>query len=183
MAQRMMAELGMTWHDFWLTLITATGVYFGIILLSRVFGQRQFAQSSTYDLAFIFALGSLTGRVLLVRTSLANAAVGLLAMFVLHSVTGWLHHHVAPVHRAIQNRPVLLVNDGIVLDDALRRVHMSRLELYQDLRLQGHGSLEGLATVILERNGSISVLPRGTQLDPELFGEVVGRERIAFADH
>ncbi len=181
MTPTLLSKLGMTWEDAWLTVITAFVIYFVMILFSRVFGQRQFAQSSTYDMAFIFALGSLTGRVLLIRTSLGNAVLALLTMFVLHACTGWLHHNLAIAHRVIQNRPVLLVVQGTVLDGALGQVHMSRMELYQELRRQGHGSVEGIAAAVLERNGGVSVLAKGTELDPELFQEVVGRERIAFA--
>jgi len=55
-------ELGITWSQLWLTVVSAVGVYVGILALSRIFGQRQFASSSTYDLAFNFAMGSLIGR-------------------------------------------------------------------------------------------------------------------------
>jgi len=34
-----------------------------MVVLGRLFGQRQFASTSGYDLAFIFALGSIAGRV------------------------------------------------------------------------------------------------------------------------
>ena len=109
---RVASALGLSWTEAGLVVLTATGIYLAVVVLSRVFGQRQFAQSSTYDLAFVFALGSLIGRVILVRTSLLAAVVGLVTMFLLHSATGWLHHHNATVHRLMQNRPVLLVAHG-----------------------------------------------------------------------
>lgn len=165
-------ELGITFTETWLTVLTATGVYFGAILFSRVFGQRQFASSSSYDLIFVFALGSLIGRVVLVRTSLATALVGLLTLFLLHAATGWLHHNVKAVHDLIQNPPILLVAEGEVVEDGLRRAHLSRTELYQAVRLEGHGSLAGLRAVIMERTGRISVLQEGSPIDAEVMAEV-----------
>lgn len=172
------AELGITFTEAWLTVLTATGVYLGAILFSRVFGQRQFATSSSYDLIFVFALGSLIGRVVLVRTSLAAALIGLLTLFLLHALTGWLHHNVRAIHDLIQNAPILLVVDGKVSDDGLRRAHLSETELHQALRLEGHGSVSGLRAVIMERTGRISVLPQGSRIDQAVVADVPDHERL-----
>lgn len=166
------AELGITVTEAWLTVVTAIGVYVGAIAFSRVFGQRQFATSSSYDLIFVFALGSLIGRVVLVRTSLAAALIGLLTLFLLHALTSWLHHNVTAIHDLVQNRPVLLVVDGSVIEDGLRRAHLSETELHQALRLQGHGSLSGLRAVIMERTGRISVLQAGSPIDVPVVDDV-----------
>lgn len=172
------AELGITFTEAWLTVLTATGVYLGAILFSRVFGQRQFATSSSYDLIFVFALGSLIGRVVLVRTSLAAALIGLLTLFLLHALTGWLHHNVRAIHDLIQNPPILLVVDGKISDDGLRRAHLSETELHQALRLEGHGSVSGLRAVIMERTGRISVLPEGSRIDQAVVADVPYHERL-----
>lgn len=173
-----MAELGISWHEAWLTVVTAVGVYSVMIVLSRIFGQRQFSTTTTYDLAFVFAMGSLIGRVLLVRVSLANATLGLAVMFGLHTLTGWLHHNIGFMHRLIQNRPVLLIAQGRLLEENVRRSHTSRYEIYQRIRQQSLGDLEEVAAVVLERDGTMSVLRRGTAIDPELFSEVSGREQL-----
>lgn len=171
-------DLGIGWTDAWLVVVTATGVYAAMIALSKLFGQRQFARASTYDLAFIFAVGSVAGRVVLVRTSLAAAALGLTWMFLLHAGTGYLHHNVALVHRFVQNAPILLVHRGELLEDNVRRAHTSALEVHAQVRLAGIGSLDAVEAVILERNGGMSVIERGTPVDPALCAEVVGRERL-----
>ncbi|HEX2029270.1 MAG TPA: YetF domain-containing protein [Nitriliruptorales bacterium] len=174
-------ELGLGWTEAGLTVITAVGIYVVMIALSRAWGQRQFSTSSTYDLAFVFALGSLIGRVVLIRTTLLNAVVALVTMFAVHAATGWLHHNIPAVHRTIQNRPILLVANGDVIEHALKRAHTSHLEVYQQLRLSGFGSIEEVRAVILERNGEMSVIPRGQAVRPEVFDEVVGRERLTGA--
>lgn len=168
-----LARLGMSWNEALLVVVTAAGIYATVILLSRLFGQRQFSATTSYDLAFTFALGSVIGRVVLVRTSLAAGVLGLATLFALHALTGRLHHSVGAVHDLIQNRPVLLAVDGRVLDANLRAAHTSRTELYQQIRAHGHGSLADIGAVVLERNGGMSVLARGTRRDPAVFAEVV----------
>ena len=124
-------------------------------------------------------MGSLVGRVILVRTSLMTAVVGLGSMFVLHSVTGWLHHHVPLMHRAVQNPPILLVAHGRILEDNLRTSGTSAVEVFQHVRLSGVGDLADVAAVILERNGQMSVLNEGSSLDEAVLTEIQGREELA----
>jgi uncharacterized membrane protein YcaP (DUF421 family) len=176
--EQIAAGLGASWTDLVLIPITAIGVYTTMLLLSRLFGQRQLSRSTTYDLAFVFALGSLVGRVILVRTSLLAAMVGLVTMFTLHLIVGWLHHTVPAFHRVTQNRPVLLVAHGAVIDENLRRARTSRIELYQELRAHGIASLDHVGAAILERDGNISVISADAPPDQEMFDEVVGRELL-----
>lgn len=178
----MWTQLGMTWSQVWLTIATAIGVYAAILALSRLFGQRQFATSSTYDLAFTFAMGSLIGRAVLVHVSLLNAVVALATMFVLHAATGWLHHHSDWVHNLIQNRPVLLYANGRMLDDALRSTGTSHVEVFQAARIQGLGSLDEIAAVLLERNGRVSFINHSQRLDAEVFAEVAGNDTLHLTD-
>lgn len=176
------AELGLSLRQASLVVIAAVVIYVAMVVLSRIFGQRQFLQTSTYDLAFAFALGTLVGRVILVRTTLLAGVLGLVTMFSLHAGMAWLHHHSSAFHRLVQNRPVLLAAHGHVLEDNLRRSQTSHVELYRLLRLQGHGSLEGIAAAILEPSGQLSVLADDEPLDAQMVEEVVGVERLGVGD-
>ena len=54
----------------------------------------------------------------------------------------------------------------------------SPVELHEQLRLHGRSSLDGVEAVVMERNGSMSVVASGTALEPGLFGDVLGSERL-----
>lgn len=168
-----LSRLGISGGEALLVVVTAVGIYLAMIVFSRVFGQRQFTQLSSYDLAFTFALGSVVGRVILVRTSLAAGALGLATLFTLHALTGLLHHRVRAAHHLIQNRPVLLARDGALLEEQLRAAGTSSDEVFQQLRLQGVGSLADVGCVVLERNGQMSVLAPDARRDPDVFAEVI----------
>lgn len=174
-----LSRLGLTLTEAVLVITVAIAIYLAMIVFSRIFGQRQFSAFSTYDLAFTFALGSVMGRVILVRTSLAAGLLGLLTLFVMHAVAGWLHHRIPVMHRVMQNRPILLVADGHALEENLRRAATSRAELHAAVRLRGLGSVGDVRAAVLERNGHMSILPAGTNVDPDAFAEVVGAHAIA----
>ncbi len=173
-----MSQFGMPWSDVWVTVVTAAGVYVLVVALSRLFGQRQFSRLTAYDLPFVFALGSLVGRVILIRTTLAGAAVGIGTMFVLHAGSAWLHHRVPFVHRMTENRPILLVSGGELLPENVRRAGTSELEIHEKLRLAGVGSMAEVEAAIIERTGDISIVRVGQPLDVTMFGDVWGSEQL-----
>ena len=69
-------------------------------------------------------------------------------------------------------RPILLGAGGRLLDDALHRSGTSHVEVFQAARLQGLGSLDDMAAVILERNGQFSFVGRAQRFDAGAFGDL-----------
>lgn len=106
-----------------------------------------------------------------------TARSALCTMFALHAGATWWHHRYSAVHDLIQNRPVLLIADGEVLDDVLRRTGTSLLEVNQALRLAGIGAMGDVGAVILERNGQFSVFDAKQHRADEVFAEVVDVRR------
>ena len=74
--------------------------------------------------------------------------------------------------------PVLLMAGSHVLTDNLRGNHIVEDELRQALRLAGVRRLSEVASVILERNGRVSVIRAGQPVDPWLLTDVEGSERV-----
>lgn len=174
----MWQQLGVGPSEAVLTVVTAVAVYLTIVGLSRLFGQRQFTSTSSYDLAFVFALGSIAGRVILVRVSLATAVVGLVTMFLMHAGTNWAVHRSGTIRRVVQNQPVLVFAHGAVIEQGLRRGRTSREEVYETLRSHGVGSPEAVQAIILERTGQFSLIHAGTEIDATVIRDVAGGDRL-----
>lgn len=170
------SELGISWEEAGLVVVVALAIYVVTLVGARLFGQRQFASLSTHDLVFVFALGSIIGRVVLVRTSLAGAVLGLATMFAAHALLSRLYRSSPTVHRLIQNAPILVVADGRPLDPQLQRARMGRFELRQLLRQQGHGTFAGLRAVVLEPTGRLSVIGSDVPVAEEFLEEVDGAD-------
>ena len=58
----------------------------------------------------------------------------------------------------VTSRPALLLADGQMRHDALRRHRLTPAELRQAVRMQGTGDLSQVKAVVLETNGSFSVI-------------------------
>lgn len=159
-------------------VIATTGMYLAMMLLVRVIGQRMLGAMSNYDLVAIIAFGAILG-----RAALGDVAVlggGLVAMgtlIALQSIAGALI--VRPLgSRAITMSPIVLMADGRVLPDQLRRAHVAVSELHSTLRLAGIHRYDDVAVALLESTGAISVLRRGTPVEAALLDGVQGEELV-----
>lgn len=62
------------------------------------------------------------------------------------------------VQKVVKAHPTLLLYQGRPLDETLRRERVSREEVYAAVRSNGEATIEAVAAVVLETDGSFSVL-------------------------
>lgn len=177
----MLEMLGATWEELVVVVITTCGIYLTFMALVRVVGQRSLASLSSFDFGCVVALGAVLGRtVLLESPTLLIGVVALLTFFALQGLLGLLRQS-RRIDRFINRPPVLLLWDGVLLEDAMRSAHVVDDEIRQRLRLAGVSRLDEVGAVVLERNGNLSVVRRGESMDPwlleDLGGGVPGSER------
>lgn len=165
-------ELGLSWGDLLLVVLAAAGIYLAVVAMTRISGPRPLATFSTFDVVVSVAMGSLVGRVVLVRTSLLAGVVGLAVLLVLQRAVRRIRNRDGV--QVVEPRAHLLVWDGEVLDDGLARAHISRRDLYTQLRADGIGDVRRVRAAVFERDAEISVITTDTDLDPELLADVTG---------
>jgi uncharacterized membrane protein YcaP (DUF421 family) len=152
------------WFDSWADLgrILAVGAsaYVTLVVVLRLSGKRTLAKLNAFDLVVTVALGSTLATILLsgdVSWSEGALALGLLALlqFAVAAVTAR-----RPALRTVTTaRPTLLLRDGAALPAALREQRMTMDEVRQAVRASGSGDLSAIAAVVLETDGSLSVVP------------------------
>lgn len=177
--------MGLVWELIGITplqtaavIVSVLGIYLTVLLAIRVLGQRSMAALSGFDLAAIITLGSVAGRAILGYTpTLAGGVVALVTLFTVQALVGQLRR-TRTGDRLVTNQALLLMAGDEVVDANLFRAHIACTELWSQLRLAGVRSRQEVACVILERNGSISVLRRGAPLDAELLVDVRGGDLV-----
>lgn len=153
-----------------LVIIAAIGIYLVVVLYTRLAGQRSVAHFSTFDFVVSIAIGAVVGRVVLVRTNLAAGALGLGVLFLIQALVAHLRNHHG-IGLVVDNPPLLLMARGRVLAENLRRARLSEADLRERLRAAGVTSRASVPAVILERNGTLSILRDG-EPEPWLLGDV-----------
>lgn len=140
-------------------LVIGPLAYGWLIAVLRVTGKRTLAQLNAFDFIVTVALGSTLATVILSNSvSLAEGALALVLLAVLQLVAAWASVRLPLMRRAITAEPTILLRDGQLDREALRRQRISEQSLRQTVRSAGFGGLELVAFVVLETNGKLSVI-------------------------
>jgi uncharacterized membrane protein YcaP (DUF421 family) len=127
----------------------------------RLLGKREMAQLTVYDLAMLMALANavqnaMTGG----KGALGNGVVVSSAVL----VTAWLLSRVMFRYPAAEKRiigsPMVLINDGVVLQGRLRHERIPTDELLAAVRAHGLEKADEVRLAVLEVDGSISIVPK-----------------------
>jgi uncharacterized membrane protein YcaP (DUF421 family) len=170
---------GPGWTDVAVVATSGLVIYAAVIGANRLNGLRTFAKMSGYDFAATVAIGSIMASVTLTRsTSLASGLVAVGTVVAAQRLLTALRRRRA-VLRVVDNAPALLVHDGCVLTDQLRRNGIAPADLREKVRAAGATGVDEVAAVVLETSGDVSViLGDASALDSELFVDVRGGERV-----
>ena len=79
--------------------------------------------------------------------------------------------------RFFTSDPVLLLADGRIRGEALRRNRLTESEIRQAVRMQGTGDLSTVRAVVLETNGKLSVITADQYGDGSALEDVRGHDR------
>lgn len=131
--------------------------YLTLLALLHTSGQRTLAQMSSLDLVITVTLGSAFGRVITAReVALLEVVVAFTALVALQWIVANVWGRAPRLRRIVATSPTLLFRDGEVIEQAMRRHHMTVADLHTAARKQGVSSLEDVRAVLCGGNGSLS---------------------------
>lgn len=157
------------WSTITRTLAVGTAAYVSLVLLLRITGQRTLAKMNAFDFVVTVALGSILATVLVSKdVAFVQGALALALLIGLQFLITWLSVRFAPLRRIVTGEAVLIALRGEPLANAMRRSRITSSELDAIVRSAGIGSLADVEAVVLETDGSLSVIPRSGELRGDL---------------
>lgn len=164
-----------SWTGLLRVVVVGMLAYAMLVLMLRISGKRTLSKLSAFDLIVTIALGSTLATVLLTKdVALAEGAVAFALLIGMQFVVAWLSVRSARVRRLVKSEPRLLLLRGQILEGALREERVTEAELQAALRAQGKASLEQMEAVVLESDGSISVIGSGYSQPPSALRPLTG---------
>lgn len=149
------------WHDILRVLVVGSCAYLALVVLLRGFGKRTLSKLNAFDFVVTIALGSILATILLDKQlSLAEGVAGLALLMTWQLAFTWLSSRYAPVRGLITSEPRLVAHEGRFLHEAMRKERLAEEEILQAVRAQGRDGLDQVRSVVLEPDGSLSVIPR-----------------------
>jgi uncharacterized membrane protein YcaP (DUF421 family) len=132
-----------------------------VFLITRLIGRRELSSLEPFDLILLVVLGDLIQQgVTQSDMSFTGAvlAAGTFAVLVLGvSYLGFRFRRLQPL---LDPQPLIVVQDGEVIDANLRKERMTLDELLAEARQQRIASLEEIRWAVLESNGKVSFVKK-----------------------
>jgi uncharacterized membrane protein YcaP (DUF421 family) len=141
--------------------LRALFLYAFVILVMRVIGRRELSSLSAVDLVLLIVLGdaiqqgltqddySVTGAVIAV-TTIAAVQVG----------SSYLGFRSRRARKVLEGEPIVIVQDGKLIDKNLKRERMTSDEVAEEMRMQQIASFDEVQWAIVENNGQISFVKK-----------------------
>ncbi len=160
-----------SWFALMRTVLVGSLAYVGLIILLRASGKRTLSKMNAFDLVITVALGSTLATIALsADLALAQGLVALGLLIVLQFAITWSSVRWRWVRRAVTGEPSLLFYRNQYLPDALRRTRVTEEEVRAAIRGSGHAALEDVQAVVLETDGSFSIVGNTDQESSALAG-------------
>jgi uncharacterized membrane protein YcaP (DUF421 family) len=140
--------------------ILAPFAYFALVAVLRIGGKRTLSKMNSFDFIVTVAMGSILASTLLSTTT--SLSEGILATFLLVALQYTVTFTASRSQwfcKVIKSDPTLLLYQGKILEKALKQEHIADSELMAALRKEGYHHWEEVGAVVLENDGSLSVIP------------------------
>ena len=148
-----------SWFALLRVVVVGTLAYTALVVLLRTSGKRTLAKLNAFDLVVTVALGSTLATVILSKSVvLLEGVVAFLLLVSLQYLVAWLSVRWPRFSDLVKSEPTLLFHRGRFLDTALRAQRLTRAEILAAIRSAGAASAEHVAAVVLETDGTLSVI-------------------------
>lgn len=140
-------------------VLRAVVVYVFLLFVLRLAGRRELGQMTSFDLVLLLVISNAVQNAINGGdNSLSGGLVSAVTLVVLNWGVGWASYRWRKVERLLQGRPARIVTDGKIHFGELRHELITLSELRSALRKQGIRRLAECAEVVLEPDGTLSVV-------------------------
>ncbi len=148
-----------SWQGLGRVLLLGVLAYPTLVLLLRVSGNRTLSKLNAFDMVITVALGSTLATVLVNRGVAFVEGITAFALLIgLQFAATWWSVRSPAFRRLVKSEPVLLVHRGEPLRGSMRRARVLESEIASALRAEGVADLQSVEAVVLESDGSLSVV-------------------------
>ena len=154
--------------DLQLTLgekvIRAVVIYLFLVIALRLVGKRELTQLNTLDFVVLLAVSNAVQNGLIgADNTVTGAVVGATVLFAVDGLLAWLLFRQVRLRAVVEGTGTVLIDDGQVLPDALRKEGLTRMDLLSALQSSGATTFDDVEHATLEPSGKVVFTPKPSQ--------------------
>src|SRR3954463_5169974 len=140
-------------------VLRAVVVFTFLLVLTRVIGRRELSSLQPLDLILLIILGDAVQQGLTQDDySLTGAFLAVGTIAILQVFVSWVGYRFKASRALLEGEPIVVVQDGKVIERNLRRERLTPEEVAEEARAQNIAHLSEVKYAILETNGTISFI-------------------------
>ena len=140
-------------------VLRSVAVYIFMLAAIRLFGKKELSQLNTADIILVLLISnSVQNAMVGNNSSLEGGLVAALVLFVLNFILKKIMYHSKGISQLIQDKPEILIHDGIIDFKALTKLEITSLELEEVIREHGVEHFTDVKLAMMEIDGNISVI-------------------------
>jgi len=142
-------------------VLRAIALYIFVLILMRMVGRRELSSLTPVDLVLLIVLGDALQQGLTQDDySVTGAVIVITTVALLQVVTSYITYMSRRAKRLIDGDPIVLIEDGRLLERNLRRQRLRPEDVAEEMRREGIGDYDDVRWGILESNGSFSFIKK-----------------------
>ena len=151
-------------------------VYVFLIAGLRIAGKRELAQLNPFDLVVLLTLSNTVQNAIIGEdNSVTGGLIGATTLLVVnYAVVRFLYGH-EKLDRLVEGDADVLVENGVVQHDRLRKELITLLELEAAAHKQGFGSLDEIDRAVLDPGGTIAFFAKKPTAESSRHEEIMRR--------
>jgi uncharacterized membrane protein YcaP (DUF421 family) len=139
----------------------AAVVFAFVFLVTRIVGRRQLSQLEPFDLILLVVIGDLVQQgVTQSDESVTGALIVISTIALLSFAVSWVSFRSRKLRLVTEGEPIVLVQNGRVIERNMRRERITREDVEEEARRQQITSIADLRWAILEDDGGITCISR-----------------------
>jgi len=171
------------WDNIERILLVASVAYLYAVFVLRLSGKRTLAKLNAFDLIVTVALGSTLATIVLSKdVTLTEGTIGFSVLIGLQFGIAWLSTRSKAFAGIVKSEPRVLLLTGKFQEEALRRERVTEDEVCAAVRSAGYGDLALVFCVVLETDGSLSVIAESRRGNRSALDSVAGDRDFGESD-
>jgi uncharacterized membrane protein YcaP (DUF421 family) len=143
------------------TILKSFFLYFFLFFLFRITGKRTMEETTPFGLILILLISSSVADALKDDDkSVTNAILLPVTLVIIHFSISFIKTKSERLATFIGDKPTLLVNDGKLLHDRMKKSRIRKEDILAAARDKEMTSVDEIKYAVLELNGTISVIPK-----------------------
>ena len=153
-----------SWSSLFRIVAVGIPAYVALVLVLRIGGKRTLSKFNAFDFVVTVAFGSILAAGLTSKSlTLIDVVAAFAVLVLLQFLITFASVRSPRWDTSVKSEPRLLCHRGVLLHDAMQSERITEREVMAAIREQGYDDLSQIHSVVLETNGTMSVVVESTE--------------------